>query len=153
MPLKSVGLYKVMGEGVQAIVGGTYHQFVSTSNFLSIHTYFSILSGSFCSSSVIPPVNITESPYSWPMRPIMRMLSAERRWFVKVPREVLSEVGVKVDKRLCWWVGLEKHLSCIIDLINIFVKYADFCGLGVDPRPIITLVIPLFIRCFVSIIG
>ena len=72
---------------------------------------------------------------------------------MKVPREVLSEVGVKVDKRLCWWVGLEKHLSCIIDLINIFVKYADFCGLGVDPRPIITLVIPLFIRCLVSIIG
>ena len=40
MILKSVGLYKVLGEGVQAIVGGTYHQFVSTSNFLSIHTYF-----------------------------------------------------------------------------------------------------------------
>ena len=59
MLLKSVGLYKVMGEGVQAIVGGTYHQFVSTSNFLSIHTYFSISSGSFCSSSVIPPTNIT----------------------------------------------------------------------------------------------
>ena len=34
MLLKSVGLYKVMGEAVQAIVGGTYHQFVSTSNFL-----------------------------------------------------------------------------------------------------------------------
>ena len=69
MLLKSVGLYKVMGEGVQAIVGGTYHQFVSTSNFLSIHTYFSILSGSFCSSSVILPANITESPYSWPIGP------------------------------------------------------------------------------------
>lgn len=27
--VKSVGLYKVMGEGVQAIVGGAYHQFVS----------------------------------------------------------------------------------------------------------------------------
>ena len=67
MLLKSVGLYKVMGEGVQAIVGGTYHQFVSTSNFLSIHTYFSILSGSFRSSSVIPPANITESKYSWPI--------------------------------------------------------------------------------------
>ena len=66
---KSVGLYKVMGEGVQAIVGGTYHQFVSTSNFLSIHTYFSILSRSFCSSSVIPPANITESPYSWSIGP------------------------------------------------------------------------------------
>ena len=69
MILKSVGLYKVMGEGVQAIVGGTYHQFVSTSNFLSIHTYFSILSRSFCSSSVIPPANITESPNSWSIGP------------------------------------------------------------------------------------
>ena len=49
----------------------------------------------------------------------MRMLSAERRWFVKVPREVLSEVGVKVDKRLCWQVDLEKHLSRIIDLIYL----------------------------------
>ena len=72
---------------------------------------------------------------------------------MKVQREVLSEVRVKVDKRLCWWVDLEKHLSCIIDLIYIFVNYADFRGLGVDPRPIITHVIPLFIRCFVSIIG
>ena len=69
MILKSVGLYKVLGEGVQAIVGGAYHQFVSTSNFLSIHTYFSISSGSFCSSSVIPPANITESPYSWSIGP------------------------------------------------------------------------------------
>ena len=68
------------------------------------------------------------------MKPIVRMLSAEQRSFVKVPREVLSEVGVKVDKRLCWWVDLEKHLSCIIDLIYIFIKYADFRGLGVDPR-------------------
>ena len=53
------------------------------------------------------------------MRPIIRMLSAERRWFVKVPREVLSEVEVKVDKRLCWWVDLEKKLSRIIDLIYL----------------------------------
>lgn len=27
--VRSVGLYKVMGEAVQAVVGGTYHQFVS----------------------------------------------------------------------------------------------------------------------------
>ena len=27
--IKSIGLYKVMGEAVQAIVGGAYHQFVS----------------------------------------------------------------------------------------------------------------------------
>lgn len=27
--VKSVGLYKVMGEGVQALIGGVYHQFVS----------------------------------------------------------------------------------------------------------------------------
>ena len=33
------GLYKVMGEAVQAIVGGTYHQFVSTSNFRRFSGY------------------------------------------------------------------------------------------------------------------
>jgi hypothetical protein len=27
--VRSVGLYKVMGEAVQAVVGGAYHQFVS----------------------------------------------------------------------------------------------------------------------------
>jgi hypothetical protein len=26
--VKSVGLYKVMGDAVQAVVGGVYHQFV-----------------------------------------------------------------------------------------------------------------------------
>ena len=70
MLLKSVGLYKVMGEAVQAIVGGTYHQFVSTSYaFLGLHAYFFMLSGSFGSSPVIPPVDITKSPYSWPTGP------------------------------------------------------------------------------------
>ena len=38
---------------------------------------------------------------------------------MKVPREVLSEVGMKVDNRLCWRVDLEKHLSRIIDLIYL----------------------------------
>ena len=70
MLLKSVGLYKVMGEAVQAIVGGTYHQFVSTSYaFLGLHAYFSMSSGSFGSSSIIPPADITKSPYSWPTGP------------------------------------------------------------------------------------
>ena len=123
MLLKSVGLYKVMGEGVQAIVGGTYHQFVSTSNFLSIHTYFFLFhQGAPVAHRLFHQRILRLSLFvaHWAfMKPIMRMLSAEQRWFVKVPREVLSEVRVKVDKRLCWWVDLEKHLSRIIDLIYL----------------------------------
>jgi hypothetical protein len=42
--IKSVGLYKVMGEAVQAIVGGAYHQFVSYLS-LSLNPNFLVFRG------------------------------------------------------------------------------------------------------------
>lgn len=69
MLLKSVGLYKVMGEAVQAIVGGTYHKFVSSLYLQGLHYACQLCllfmsSGCFRNPSVIPPTDITTSPYS-----------------------------------------------------------------------------------------
>ena len=71
--VRSVGLYKVMGEAVQAIVGGTYHQFVSLVLYESVCAQsdgFSFFPtgtiGRVRYTSDVPHADFTTSPQPWP---------------------------------------------------------------------------------------
>lgn len=65
--MRSVGLYKVMGEAVQAIIGGVYHQFVSLYECrTSIVAHVIVLfSGCLSSSPIVSPTDSAASSHTW----------------------------------------------------------------------------------------